>query len=107
MKPRTWREGLEFVIREVAETIIERHRKYGKRPHLRWREHGCIVRMGDKIGRLEQQDKLERKGVRVEHADETKRDGFIDAAGYSIIALMLMSGLWELDDSDVMKGASE
>lgn len=89
--PKNWNQAAAIIANEIVQTIVKRQHDYGTGNILGFREKGIVVRIWDKVNRLKNLvwgDK-EAKGERVE-------DTFVDLAGYSIIALMLRRGWFEL-----------
>lgn len=80
-----------LVADSVFEVFKDRQRKYGPRNIAKTGEMGVIVRLNDKIERLNNL-LLEGRGKDVE--DETAIDTWIDAADYPIIALLCVYGFW-------------
>ena len=80
----TFEESCRETAQEVAELIIQKHRDYGPDNILVFKEHGLIVRLWDKIGRL--------KHLLWTNSNpnyDSVVDSFTDIAGYGIIGLML------------------
>lgn len=72
--------------REVTTILIKKQRDYGPENIARFGLTGIIIRMHDKIARLEN---LISSGQRANN--ESVQDTFIDIIGYSAIALMWMN----------------
>lgn len=66
----------------------ERQRKYGRGNIARSGERGVVIRVGDKLARLEN---LERSAGA---ADESVTDTWIDVGNYGFIGLMTHLGTW-------------
>jgi hypothetical protein len=71
-------------------TFKERQKKYGSNNIARRGTAGVVVRLDDKLARLEQLGK--GKGGDVQ--DETTMDTCIDIANYAAIAWMCQTGAW-------------
>lgn len=73
----------------VANTVIKRHLKYGP-GNIALSPGGAIngltVRLHDKLARL-------ANGT-MDFEDESLRDTFVDIAGYALIGLMVLDGVW-------------
>jgi hypothetical protein len=78
--------GLAKVLDEVERVMHERHKKYGPGNINRHGIRGVMVRMDDKIARVENTDE--------DFTDESYRDAWLDLAGYGLIGLMLIDGTW-------------
>lgn len=74
------------VLDGVFDTLVKRHQKYGEGNISRHGMTGLVVRLGDKLARLE--NGLES------HEDESLEDTLTDFAGYATIALMWERGMW-------------
>jgi hypothetical protein len=79
------------IASELARMVIDKQRDYGTENILAFEEKGIVVRMNDKIARL----KNLVWGNRIPN-NETLDDTYRDLAGYSIVALMLRSGTFQL-----------
>lgn len=77
---------LDKVLSELRDTLVRRHKKYGKGNIAKHGLRGIAVRLDDKMARLEH-------GLE-DHADESVLDTLEDIAGYGVIALMWERGLW-------------
>ena len=86
---KKFREVMYPVAKEIANRLIAKQKDYGKGNILKFGLHGILVRTSDKIERL---INLETKPRLFESLDET----WGDAAGYALLALMLMRGTFEL-----------
>ena len=72
------------VLPTVVPTLIERHHKYGVGNINEFREIGLLVRMSDKVARIENGDD--------DYEDESFLDAYVDLVGYACIAHMLAEG---------------
>lgn len=89
-KPKTFNEACNSVAEEISRLVINKQRDYGHRNILDFGETGILVRVNDKIARLKN---LQGKAA----VNEPKEDSWKDLAGYSIVALMLDRGWFELE----------
>jgi hypothetical protein len=78
------------ILSQAFEVVKERQRKYGSNNIARRGAKGVIVRLDDKLARLEQL--ANGKGGNV--TDETMLDTCIDIINYSGIAHICLSGKW-------------
>jgi hypothetical protein len=74
---------LPLTVVEVADTLVRKQRDYGPENIRRFGRAGLMVRMHDKVARLEN---LEQSGRSPEN--ESVRDTFLDIVGYSAIGMM-------------------
>lgn len=89
--------------------MSERRLKYGKGNIQKHGLIGVLVRMDDKMARLENQffdkDGNPKQNVYgVDFSDESLRDTLMDIANYSNIALMLLDGTWGADSEAERNG---
>ncbi len=84
-------ENLLVAVEHVTQTVIDRQAKYGPTNIAAFGLPGLVCRMRDKWERLFQQFWL---GAVAE--DEADEDGFVDMAGYSLIAIMAWLNRWPL-----------
>ena len=68
--------------------MISRHHKYGERNILGFHMTGVVIRMCDKVERI-------NNSVR-DFDDELIIDAYMDLVGYGAIAYMLMNGWFKL-----------
>ena len=66
--------------------MINRQQKYGPHNISRAGFGGVLVRLGDKLARLQ-------RGTQ-DHADESVKDTLFDTANYALIAAMVHEGTW-------------
>lgn len=78
-------------LQDVVELIASKQADYGHGNILRFGIDGIIVRLSDKLARLEN---LTRTGKSARN--EALSDTWNDIVGYSIIAIMLLKGTFEL-----------
>lgn len=88
---RTFEDGIDEVLADLRATLISKQRDYGKDNILNFGEMGVLVRGNDKMSRLKNLI-LNNEEAR----NESVEDSWLDMAGYSIIALMLRNGTFEL-----------
>jgi len=79
----------------ILSLLISKQRDYGHNNILRFGVDGLIVRMNDKVARLEN-----LLGNGREPANESLADTFADIIGYSVIGLMLSDGTFTLELKD-------
>jgi len=97
--PTTIEAAFHQVAGEIIQTLITRGQKYGRDNITRSGIHGILTRLGDKLARLDNDhtDCSFRTCTNIRSLpDEAQDDGWIDLAGYSLIALLLQRGWWEL-----------
>lgn len=98
--PSTFEEALDLVLTDMRAIMLDRQRKYGPTNITRGGIHGLIVRIGDKLARIEEDHKdcpFKGKCNCRELPDEAREDAWLDLANYSgPIALMLQRGVWGL-----------
>src|SRR5699024_2319202 len=77
---------------EIIDVLISKQRDYGHSNITRYGIAGVIVRLSDKIARL---NNLAARGLQPEN--ETIQDTLVDIIGYTLIIRMLLNGTFELD----------
>lgn len=82
---------LEDISEKIATLITWKQRDYGSDNILRFGRFGLLVRVHDKIARLEN---LAARGV--EPNNESVADNYLDVIGYCTVAMMLERGWFEL-----------
>lgn len=80
---RREKDLLPLTVAEVAQTLVRKQRDYGSDNVARFGRAGLMVRMHDKVARLEN---LTARGITPEN--ESVRDTFVDIVGYSTIGMM-------------------
>lgn len=80
-------EWLAELMAEVEELMRERGAKYGPGNIAQFGDYGVLVRLSDKLSRM--QHSLEH-----DHADESVEDTWKDVVGYGLIGLAWSRGLW-------------
>lgn len=80
---------------QMVSTLIGKQHDYGHGNITRFGIYGVIVRLSDKVERL---DNLTSKNVEAYH--ESTYDTLIDIVGYSVIALMLLDETFTLELGD-------
>lgn len=95
----TFEDALDEELSRCRAVMIARQRKYGKRNISKHGEVGVAMRFSDKAERINNsyfdENGNPRPQVLDNMGDESLDDTFIDAANYSLIALMLRHGTWE------------
>lgn len=79
----------QFNIREVHQTVVRKQRDYGPENIRRFGRGGLLIRMHDKVARLENLLNLDGGG---KPNNESIRDNLMDVVGYSCVAIM-----WEME----------
>ena len=74
-------------VREIEEIMRERHSKYGPGNIAQFGDFGVMVRLSDKLARLQHSSGNE-------FADEATRDTWLDVIGYGLIGLAWVDGNW-------------
>ena len=77
---------LDDLLKEVRDLMADRHRKYGPGNISKRGIPGVLVRLDDKLARLDNSD--------ADFTDESYRDAWMDVVGYGLIALMWLDGDW-------------
>lgn len=77
--------GEAFDIHEVHETLVRKQRDYGPENIRRFGRQGLMVRMHDKVARLENLLSIDGGG---KPQNESIRDNLLDVVGYSAIGIM-------------------
>jgi hypothetical protein len=80
-------DWLEDLSAEVNALMRERGAKYGPGNIAQFGDYGVLVRLSDKLSRM--QHSLEH-----DHADESVEDTWKDVIGYGLIGLAWSRGLW-------------
>jgi hypothetical protein len=75
--------ALPLTVAEVAQTLVRKQRDYGPENIRRFGRRGLMVRMHDKVARLENLLKQNLDPV-----NESIHDNFLDVVGYATIGLM-------------------
>jgi len=86
-KTDTFEEACSSTALKIAQLVISKHQDYGASNILAFKERGLVVRLHDKISRL--QNLIWENNDPVH---ETIEDTFMDIAGYALIGLMLNEG---------------
>ncbi len=87
---KTFEDGIDEILGELRKTLISKQHDYGHLNITEFGEYGVLVRANDKMARLKN---LSKSG---EPKNESISDTWIDLAGYSVIALMVRNGTFEL-----------
>lgn len=85
------KEKLEKLINEVSGLIIRKQRDYGSDNIMRFGRLGLLVRVHDKIARLEN---LAARGTKPNN--ESIVDNYLDVIGYCTVAIMFERGWFTL-----------
>lgn len=80
---------------QMIATLCKKQHDYGHGNILRFGTYGVIVRLSDKIERL---DNLMKKNITAQN--ESTNDTLLDIVGYTVIALMLMDDTFKLNLGD-------
>ena len=86
----TWEEACKAVCDDIYHTLVSKQHDYGHGNINDFGLLGVLVRANDKIARLKNLQGKEAK-------NESLRDTWLDLAGYSVIALMIMDDTFNLD----------
>ena len=81
-----WSLDLNGLMNEVGILMRDRHRKYGNGNISKRGIPGILVRLDDKLARIDNGD--------LDYADESYRDAWLDVVGYGLVALMCLDGNW-------------
>jgi len=89
--PEIFQGALETITKELTNVMVSKQHDYGSANITEFGEFGVLVRANDKMARL-------KNLIDSENApnNESIEDTWKDLANYSIIALMLRRGWWEL-----------
>lgn len=96
-EPTTYEQALDCALARLREVLIRKHCDYGPKNILHFGEYGVVMRVQDKVSRLEQL--VPPKGYASPDravADETVDDTWVDLVNYAVIALMLRNGTFTL-----------
>ncbi len=75
-----------------ARFLMGKHKKYGAKPLLVWRELGILVRLQSKVGRLVN---ITSEGEKFDLKDETVEDTLKDMLGYCVLGCLLCTQVKE------------
>lgn len=89
-KNQRWDNYME-PVNEILSLLVKKHRDYGPMNIWTFKHHGIVIRMNDKVARLENLGSTGR-----ETQNESVIDSFQDLAGYSIVGGMLAQDLFLL-----------
>jgi len=90
--------NLEKLIKDIAGFVIRKQRDYGSDNILRFGRLGLLVRVHDKIARLEN---LAARGT--EPGNESISDNYMDVIGYCTVAMMFEHGWFTLPLQEIQK----
>lgn len=85
--------GSSISQKTLVKTLCKKQHDYGVHNILRFGQQGLLIRVWDKISRLEN---LERRTTNPQVADESQIDTMLDIAGYATIGIMLERGWFRL-----------
>ena len=86
------KDGSPISQKTLVTTLCKKQHDYGPNNILRFEQQGLMIRVWDKISRLEN---LTSQGYAPE-VEESKIDTLLDIAGYSTIGIMLRRGWFRL-----------
>jgi hypothetical protein len=87
------KNDLSISQKTLVKTLCRKQHDYGVHNILRFGQQGLLIRVWDKISRLEN---LERKSKDPQVANESQIDTMLDIAGYATIGIMLERGWFRL-----------
>jgi hypothetical protein len=87
--------------RDQVDLLIKKHKDYGPQNILKFGEYGIMVRVWDKIARIENLKRRISMGQAPQN--EPLKDSYMDIWNYALIALMLSYGFFELPLKDDIK----
>lgn len=87
----TFQEAAKNRAAEIVALIVRKQQKYGKNNINEFGEVGIVVRSNDKFARIKNMVMNN-----IDDAEESKKDTWMDIAGYAIIALMHSDGSFNL-----------
>lgn len=85
------RNEFEIPLEHLASTLVRKQRDYGHNNIAKYGRQGLIIRVHDKIARLENLTQKQSAA-----ANEPIEDTLLDIAGYSAIGMMWESGTFLL-----------
>jgi hypothetical protein len=84
-------EGIKDATAEVMHLLLEKNAKYGNSNLTKYGHMGILVRLSDKLARLENLSEAGAKNVKeYDKLRESIEDVYKDIAGYGILGLKLM-----------------
>jgi len=86
-----WEEACQSIASEIVRLLIKKQRDYGHDNINAFGEYGILVRANDKIARLK--NLYDKETIE----NESIEDSWLDEGGYSILALMVRRGLFNLE----------
>lgn len=92
-KPKTFQEAARIIAEECLDLMFIKQNDYGPRNIIDLGEKGVFVRSYDKIQRLK---RLVWMGIVGKVTDEKIEDTWRDLGNYSVIAIMLRRGWFDL-----------
>lgn len=84
--PDNFEKNLDALLADVRKTLISKRGDYGTRNLLIFGERGIIVRMGDKMFRLD--NLLDKEAPE----NEPLEDSYRDIAGYAFLGWLIRQG---------------
>jgi hypothetical protein len=94
VESQTFDDAIHKIANEIADLVISKQKDYGNKNILNspfGAIHGIIVRLYDKIARITNLTK-----IGASPNNESLLDSWKDVIGYSLIAIMVYHGLFEL-----------
>jgi hypothetical protein len=98
MKPRTHNEAMERILKEAYALRLRKHHDYGGDPIRFLGLEGIMVRCFDKLFRIK--NLLKKQAL----VAESMRDSWLDNLNYSLIAIMVIDGTFDLPIEDELDG---
>lgn len=86
-------DSTEVAVKKIGKLLVSKQRDYGHDNIARFGRTGLMIRMHDKIARLE--NLQQKTGLRP--ANESVADNLLDVIGYSAIGLMWENGTFMLE----------
>ena len=84
-------ESIQDATAEVMQLLLEKNAKYGNNNLTKYGHTGILVRLSDKLSRLENMSEAGAKNVKeYDELRESIEDVYKDIAGYGILGLKLM-----------------
>ena len=87
----SWEEACQSIANEIVQLLVKKQRDYGHDNINAFGEYGILVRANDKIARLK--NLYDKETIE----NESIEDSWLDEGGYSILALMVRRGLFNLE----------
>lgn len=87
----TFEDAVDETLRLIRKTLIAKQTDYGPSNISKFGEFGVLVRASDKVERLTNLRANNKKPM-----NESVVDTWLDVAGYGVIGLMILHGVWGL-----------